>query len=72
MDYLDLFIVQTHMLKSHFKGHRTKIDNENIKYEVESDIWLECNSSSGEIKFGNLVHNCIKPYKHVENKESQD
>lgn len=38
MDYLDLFIVQTHMLKSHFKGHRTKIDNENIKYEVESDI----------------------------------
>jgi hypothetical protein len=33
---------------------------------------LECNFSSGEIKFGNLVDVIdIKPYNHIENKESQ-
>ena len=44
--------------------------NENVKLKVTYE--LECNSSSGEIKFGNLVDVIdIKPYEHFENNESQ-
>jgi hypothetical protein len=35
MDYLDL---QTHILKSHFKGHRTKIDNEKIRQKISEQL----------------------------------
>ena len=30
--------VQTHMIKSHFKGHRTKIDNEKIRQKISEQL----------------------------------
>ena len=39
IDYLDLLHdVQTHMLKSHLKGHRTKIDNEKIRQKISEQL----------------------------------
>jgi len=45
--------------------------DENVKLKVTYE--LECNSSSGEIKFGNLVDVIdIKPYEHIENPENNE
>jgi hypothetical protein len=95
IDYLDLLHdIQTHMLRSHLKGHGAKIDNEKIKQKISEQLTedlvgkityknenvklkvtyeLECNSSSGEIKFGNLVDVIdIKPDEHIENPENNE
>ena len=42
-----------------------------MKFKVTHEF--ECNSSSGEINFGNLVDVIdIKPYEHIENPENNE